>query len=326
MNIVITAPFAPEQLRLLEQNHAVQYLPQQEGVALRTENALNALLRESAAQVFICESDAVTENVLAGLDQLKLICVCRAGLNNIDIPACTKRRIAVTNTAGRNAGAVADMAVALFVSAARFLSAGERALREGRWDNDLYYRMRGIELADHVAAFIGFGAVPRQLAKRLAAFDMKLIAYDPFVSADEMAALGVRKVDLETAFAEGDFVSNHLPTTPETKGLIGEALIGRMKRTAYFINTARASTVSDAAILDALRHHRIAGGAFDVFNEEPLPLDSPFLALDNVVLTPHLGGASLEVVKNHSRMVYEDVSLFAAGKRPVRLANAEALR
>jgi len=326
MNIVITAPFAPEQLKLLEQNHAVRYLPQQEGVALRTESALNALLKESAAEVFICESDAVTENVLAGLDCLKLICVCRAGLNNIDIPACTKRKIAVTNTAGRNAGAVADMAVALFVSVARFLSAGERALREGRWDNDLYYRMRGIELADHVAAFIGFGAVPRQLAKRLAAFDMKLIAYDPFVSAEEMAALGVRKVDLETAFAEGDFVTNHLPATPETKGLIGEELIGRMKRTAYFINTARASTVSDAAIVDALRNHRIAGGAFDVFNEEPLPPDSPYLALDNVVLTPHLGGASLEVVKNHSRMVCEDVSLFAAGKRPVRLANAEALK
>lgn len=326
MNIVITAPFEPEQLDVLKKSHSVAYLPQQEGVPLRTEKELHALLAESGAEIFICESDKVTQAVLDGLTQLKMICVCRAGLNGIDLAACTRRKIAVTNTAGRNAGAVADMAVAMFISVARYMSVGERALRAGTWDNDLYYRLRGIELGGHVAAFVGFGAVPRALAKRLLAFDMVLIGYDPFVSAEEMAAHGVRKVDLETAFREGDFVSNHLPSTPETKGLIDKKLIGLMKPTAYFINTARAATVSDEDIVSALREHRIAGGAFDVFSTEPLPLDSPYLTLDNVVLTPHLCGASLAVVKNHSRMVAEDVALFSAGKRPVRLVNKEALQ
>lgn len=325
MNLVITAPFEPEQLDILKQNHHVAFLPQQEGIPLRTEAELHALLQETQAEIFICESDKVTQNVLDGLNSLRMICVCRAGLNGIDLAACTKRKIAVTNTAGRNAGAVADMAVAMFISVARFMSAGERALREGTWDNDLYYKMRGIELSEHVAAFIGFGAVPRALAKRLLAFDMELIGYDPFVTAEEMAEHGVRKVDLETAFREGDFVSNHLPSMPETRGLIDQKLIGLMKPTAYFINTARAATVSDEDIVEALREHKIAGGAFDVFNTEPLPLDSPYLALDNVVLTPHLCGASLAVVKNHSRMVSEDIALFCAGKQPVRLVNKEAL-
>lgn len=325
MNIVITAPFEPEQLDTLKKDHSVTFLPQKEGVPLRTETELHKLLLETQAEIFVCESDKVTEQVLDGLTRLKMLCVCRAGLNGVDVAACTKRKIAVTNTAGRNAGAVADMAVAMFVSVARYMSVGERALREGTWDNDLYYRLRGIELSEHVAAFIGFGAVPRALAKRLLAFDMRLIGYDPFVTAEEMAEHGVRKVDLETAFREGDFVSNHLPSMAETKGLIDKKLIGLMKPTAYFVNTARAATVCDEDIISALREHKIAGGAFDVFNTEPLPLDSPFLKLDNVVLTPHLCGASLAVVKNHSRMVAEDIALFAAGKRPVRLANKEVL-
>lgn len=326
MNIVMTAPFAEKQLKLLEKQHTVQYLPQKEGVPLRTEAELNQLLKKSNAEIFVCESDHVTQTVLDGLDNLKMICVCRAGVNKIDVAACTEKKIAVTNAAGRNANAVADMAVAMFVSVARFMSAGERALREGRWDDDTYFKMRGIELAGHTAAFIGFGAVPRRLAKRLRAFDMELIAYDPFVSVEDMAADGVRKVELETAFQDGDFVSNHLPVTPETKGMIDEKLIGLMKPTAYFINTARAETVSDEAILTALKEHRIAGGAFDVFSTEPLPTDSPYLALDNVVLTPHLCGASLQVVDNHSQMIYEDVSSFCSGKRPLRLINPEVFK
>jgi len=326
MNIVITAPFEPEQLELLNRNHQVTYLPQKEGVPLRTEAELHVLLQQRQAEIFVCESDNLTETVLDGLIRLKMVCVCRAGLNGVDVTACTKRKIAVTNTAGRNAGAVADMAVAMFVSVARNMSIGERALREGTWDSDLYYRLRGIELSEHVAAFIGFGAVPRALAKRLLAFDMQLIGYDPFVSAEKMAEHGVRKVELETAFREGDFVSNHLPSMPETKGLIDHKLIGLMKFTAYFINTARSATVCDEDIITALREHKIAGGAFDVFSTEPLPLDSPYLALDNVLLTPHLCGASLAVVKNHSRMVAEDIALFSAGKCPVRLANKEVFK
>ena len=325
MNIVMTAPFAEKQLKLLKKQHTVKYLPQKEGVPLRTETELNQLLKENNADIFVCESDYVTKTVLDGLDNLKMICVCRAGVNKIDVAACTKKKIVITNAAGRNAGAVADMAVAMFVSVARFMSAGERALRNGSWDDDTYFNMRGIELAGHTAAFIGFGAVPRQLAKRLKAFDMELIAYDPFVSAENMATEGVKKVELETAFQEGDFVSNHLPVTPETKGMIAENLIGLMKPTAYFVNTARAATVSDEAIIAALKEHRIAGGAFDVFNTEPLPMDSPYLMLDNVVLTPHLCGASLQVVDNHSRMIYEDVSLFCSGKRLKRLINSEVL-
>lgn len=326
MKIVITAPFSEGVIACLEKKHEVLFCPQSESQCLHTPETLHNFLLTARAEAFICESDVINSIVLEGLDRLKIICVCRAGLNDVDIAACTAKGIAVTNTPGRNAAAVADLAVAMFISVARFMSAGERALREGKWDDGLYFSMRGIELSGRTAAFIGFGAVPRQLVKRLTAFEMDFIAYDPYVSAEDMKEIGVEKVSFEDVFRRGDFVSNHLPLVASTRGLIDKRVIDLMKPTAYFVNTGRAATVNDDDIIEALRQHRIAGGAFDVYSEEPLPLDSPYLELDNVVLLPHLGGASLDVVKNHSKMVAEDIELFCSGQHPVRLVNPMVMK
>lgn len=322
MKIVITAPFAQEQLEELGARHTLCYLPQAEGVPLRGEEELHRLLKEEEAEIFICESDVVTERVLDGLSGLKLICVCRTGLNDIDLNACTNRGIAVVNAPARNAAAVADMVVALFIAMARHLSEGERLLRQGQWSNDLYYRLRGRELRGNTAAFVGFGAIPRELANRLGpGFGMKLIAYDPYVSQEEMEPYGVKKVTLEEVFSQGDFVSVHVPVTEGTKGLVNRELLERMKPDAYFVNAARAAVVRETDVLEVLQQHRIAGAAFDVYEQEPLPLSSPFMELDHVILIPHLGGASLDVVKNHSRMIAGDVARYCGGEKPLHLAN-----
>lgn len=325
MKIVITAPFAQEQVEELRRQHEVWFQPQTEDIPLRTEKQLHQLLWEQEAEVFICESDVVSARVLEGLEKLRLLCVCRAGLNDIDVEACTAQGIAVVNTPGRNAAAVADMVVALFISLSRFLSEGERLLRAGQWDDGLYYRLRGRELYGNTAAFVGFGAIPRELSVRLAGFGMKMIAYDPFVSAEEMEQYHVEKAALEEVFSRGDFVTVHVPVTEATKGLVDKRLLGLMKPDAYFINAARAAIVREADIIGILREHRIAGAAFDVYEQEPLPLDSPFLTLDHVILIPHLGGASLDVVKNHSRMVTADIARYCAGERPVHLVNQTVL-
>lgn len=325
MKIVITAPFAQEQVEELRRQHEVWFQPQTEDIPLRTEKQLHQLLWEQEAEVFICESDVVSARVLEGLEKLRLLCVCRAGLNDIDVEACTAQGIAVVNTPGRNAAAVADMVVALFISLSRFLSEGERLLRAGQWDDGLYYRLRGRELYGNTAAFVGFGAIPRELSVRLAGFGMKMIAYDPFVSAEEMEQYHVEKAALEEVFSRGDFVTVHVPVTKATKGLVDKRLLGLMKPDAYFINAARAAIVREADIIGILQEHRIAGAAFDVYEQEPLPLDSPFLTLDHVILIPHLGGASLDVVKNHSRMVTADIARYCAGERPVHLVNQTVL-
>lgn len=325
MKIVITAPFDSEQVEKLRSQHEVLFLPQDDSTPLRSEEQLHTLLETEDAEIFITESDRVTAGVLEGLKSLKLIGVCRAGLNDIDTSACTARGVALINTPGRNAAAVADVVVALFINLSRFLFAGEKLLRSGQWDEGLYYRLRGHELQGRTAAFIGFGAIPRELVKRLKGFDMRLAAYDPYITGDVMESYGVEKVTLEDAFRRGDYVTVHLPVTDETRHMIGRDLLGLMKPTAYFVNAARAAVTVEEDVLDLLEEHRIAGAAFDVFEQEPLSPDSRFMKLDNTILIPHLGGASLDVVKNHSRMIAGDIERCLKGETPLHLVNPAVL-
>ncbi len=327
MKIYITAPFSDEVIENLQKNHEIVFEPWSEDAELMNEKELNRKLIEAGCDVFICESDIVTEKVLENVQNLKMICVCRAGVNDIDLEACTKKHILVTNTPGRNAEAVAEFTVALMIMSCRFISRGERAIREGRWvDNDtLYFQMRGIELPGRSVSFIGFGEVPKKLSKLLKAFGVKMYAYDPFVAQETADEYEVTMVSLEEAFERGDFVSNHLPVTKETKRLLDKRLFIKMKKEAVFLNTARAATIVEADIVNCLRNSKIAGACFDVFEEEPISMDSPLLALDNVIVTPHLAGASLDVVANHSQMVQKDITLFVNGAKPAHLVNKEVL-
>lgn len=321
MRIYVTAPFDAVLLEKLREKHEVTYNPWSAGSELMSEQALHNALAQSRAEIFVCESDVVTAAVLEGLHDLKMICVCRAGINDIEIPAATERGILVTNTPGRNAEGVAEMDVALMIMCSRFMTQGEYALRHGQWDDDLYFRMRGPELVGKTVGLIGFGNVPRKLAALLASFRVKLIAYDPYVKQETADAYHVQMVDFDTIFKEADIVSNHLPQTPETKGCINAGKFAMMKPTAYFLNTARAEAVDEKALIDVLQNHKIAGAALDVYWQEPLPMDSPLLKLDNLTMMPHLCGASSDVVRNHSEMVTEDIERFAAGKDPIRLVN-----
>ncbi len=326
MRIYITAPFDAAFLEEMRKEHDVTYNPWSDGSRLMSEQELHCALEQAKAEILVCESDVVTERVLEGLHDLKMICVCRAGLNDIDIPAATRRGILVTNTPGRNAEGVAEMAVALMIMCSRFMTQGEYALRHGQWDDGLYFRMRGPELVGKTVGLIGFGNVPRKLAALLSSFRVRLIAYDPYVKQETADAYGVQLVDFDTIFQEADIVSNHLPQTPETKGCINAEKFALMKPTSYFINTARAEAVDEAALIEVLQNHRIAAAALDVYRQEPLPMDSPLLKLDNLTMMPHLCGASSDVVRNHSEMVAEDIDLYAAGKDPVRLVNRSLSR
>lgn len=325
MNIFITAPFDEKLVRELSASHHVIYDPWSEDKDLLSEEELHTRLSENKTEIYICESEVVTEKVLDGLQDLKMICVCRTGVNDIDLAAATKAGVLVTNTPGRNANAVAELTVALLVMVCRYMSIGERSLRAGEWDEGLYFRMRGIELYGHTLGLIGFGAVPRKLVEKLAGFGMYIIAYDPYVSQETADEYGVEMVNIETIFKESDFVSNHLPVTEETRRFVNASRLALMKKSAYFINTARAATIDENAVVEALRTDSIKGAAFDVYNEEPLPTTNPLLSFDNVVLMPHLGGASVDVVANHSRMAVEDIGLFVAGKSPKHVVNRELL-
>jgi D-3-phosphoglycerate dehydrogenase len=324
MNILITAPFDETYLKKVQELGDVKYESWADSFKFWKGEEFQQRLKDDKIGILVTEVDRVTADVLEGLDDLKLICVCRGTPSNVDLEAATENGVLVTNAPGRNAVAVAELAIGLMLSVARYMGPGEKAIREGKWDWGLYFSMSGVELSGRTLGLVGLGAVARETAKRLRGWDMRILAYDPYVTDEVAASVGAELTDLETVMRESDFISIHLPVTEETKGLVSAEMIGMMKPTAFFINTARAATIDEEAVLKALQEKKIAGGGFDVFAKEPLPEDSPFLELDNVVMTPHLGGATDDVATNHSRMAYEDIQSFLKGETPVRAVNPEA--
>jgi phosphoglycerate dehydrogenase-like enzyme len=184
--------------------------------------------------------------------------------------------------------------------------------------------MRGLELAGKVVGIVGFGAIGSEVARRLRAFDMAVLVYDPYLGREEITKAGARQVELHALMKESDFITLHCPVSTETAGLIGAEEISLMKPAAYLINTAGWEIVDEAALFQALAERRIAGAAFDVYQTHPVSPDSQLLRLDNVLLTPHIGGATEGTVTRYSRMMVEDIIRFLDGKRPKNLVNAEA--
>jgi phosphoglycerate dehydrogenase-like enzyme len=286
---------------------------------------LAALLQ--GKQVLVSEIDPVNEALLSACPTLKVAISCRGNPVNLDIPACTKRGVLCLNTPGRNAEAVADLAVLFMLACARHLVPAHNTIKEGGWtrtaQGGLYWRFQGMDMEHAVAGLVGFGAVARATTKRLRSFGTRVLAFDPYVPPEKVREQGVAPADLPTLLREADFVSLHVHVTPETKHMIGAAQLALMKPTAYLINTARSGAVDQDAMVQALKDKRIAGAALDVFDQEPLPLDSPLRTLDNVVMTPHLGGATPGIVAVQSRTVLEQIEAILAGREPPHMLNKE---
>lgn len=266
----------------------------------------------------------VTEEVIKASRHLKVIGCARGGPVNIDVDAATIMGIPVIYTPGRNAEAVADHTLGLILAYARNIVKAHTLLKKGVWSDELYdYRFCGSELNGKTLGLIGIGMVGAGVAKRAKAFGVRVISYDPYVSEEHMRSLGVEKVDLETLLRESDFVSIHARLTPVTRHMIGERELKLMKPTAVLINTARGEIVDERSLIKALEEGWIAGAALDVFESEPIPPDHPLLKFDNVIVTPHIGGASRETVHRAAEILAEDTANILLGRRPRYCVNPE---
>ena len=250
-----------------------------------------------------------TDNVLAGCPSLRLISIWGTGTDNVDLAACGKRGVAVTNTPGVNAHAVAEHTLALMLAVARRIPAMDRDTRAGQWPRGQLFQLEG-----RTVGLVGLGAIGRRVAQLLAPFGTRLLATTYGPDSGRAAAAGARHVPVETLLQEADIVSLHLRLSPETQGYVGRQRLGLMKPTAILINTARGGLVDKAALVDALRAGRIAGAGLDVFHEEPIPSGDPILGLANVVLTPHNGGNTREVIDAGLLRAVENVEHFLAGQ------------
>lgn len=273
--------------------NAVQLLKEEPGWNVVTADQLNGNLAGAlpdADALIVRSAVQVNADVLRNAGKLRVIGRAGVGVDNIDLDAATKAGIAVMNTPGANAVAVAEHTLALMLAMARFIPRADATTRAGKWEKKT---LQGTELRGKTLGIIGLGRIGMEVAKRAKAFEMKIMAHDPFVSAAVARELEIQLADLDQVYAAADYLSFHVGLTPQTAGMINEQTIKKMKKGVRIVNCARGELVDEAALAAALESKHVAGAALDVFTEEP-PKNSPLLGLENVVLTPHIAGSTNE--------------------------------
>ncbi|MCG6917332.1 MAG: phosphoglycerate dehydrogenase [Deltaproteobacteria bacterium] len=241
--------------------------------------------------------------VLKKASRLKVIGRAGIGVDNIDIEAATAKGVLVMNTPGANAVAAAEHAMALMMALARHIPRADESVRSGRWEKKKFV---GTELYNQTLGIIGLGRIGSIVANRSLGMKMRVLAYDPYVSEDAAAKLGVELVSPQKLFRKSDFISIHTPFTKETEGLLNEAAFKTMKRGVRIINCARGGIIDESALYEAIKKKKVAGAALDVFSQEP-PLESPLLTLPQVIATPHLGASSEQAQMNVATAIAEQM-------------------
>jgi D-3-phosphoglycerate dehydrogenase len=274
-----------------------------------------------ATALLVRSATMVDAQAIAAAPNLKIIARAGVGLDNVDIPAATSAGVLVVNAPTSNIVSAAELAVALLLAVARNVVPANLALKSGKWQRS---KFGGVELQDKTVGIIGMGKIGLLVAKRLAGFDMKFVAYDPYVKVAPSGGPVITMVSLDELLAQSDFVTIHIPKTAETVGLINAASLSKMKPTAFVINAARGGVLDEADLFQALQEGTIAGAGLDVYSSEPCT-DSPLFALDNVVATPHLGASTEEAQEKAGIAVAQSVVAAFAGLEVPGAINASEI-
>jgi len=266
----------------------------------------------------------MTKNVIDAGKRLKVISKYGVGVDTIDVAYATKKGIVVCYTPGVNSDAVAEHTIGLLLATLRKIPQSMAHLKEGGWREEKFL---GEELTGATVGIIGFGNIGFRLAKKLSGFEIRTLIYDPYVSKERIENAGGEKVDLSVLLKESDIVSLNLALTPGTLHMIGENELRKMKPTSYLINTARGALIDEKALYRALKEGWIAGAGLDVFEDEPVMLENPLFSLDNIVVTPHLGGSTNKARRRLVIMAVENLVKVLEGGLPERenIVNPEVL-
>lgn len=305
MKILVADPIAEEGLEILR-NYA------QVDIKLKLKpEELKAIIGNYDALIVRSETQVPAEIIEAGRG-LKVIGRAGAGVDNIDVAAATKKGIVVVNAPTANTVSAAEHTIALMLALSRNIPKANSQLKSGRWQKR---ELVGIELRNKTLGIIGLGKVGSEVAKRAQAFEMCVIAHDPFVSTNYARKLKVDLVPLNQLLERSDFITLHVPLTATTKGLIGAEELAKVKPTVRIINCARGGLVDEEALVKAIEDGKIAGAAFDVFSTEPVTDSSRFKS-DKIVVTPHLGASTIEAQANVAKDIAEQVLTVLRGEHP----------
>jgi D-3-phosphoglycerate dehydrogenase len=293
----------------------IELLREHFDVVVDETSPLEPLLADADALI-VRSATKVTSEVLAQAPRLRVVGRAGVGVDNVDVDAATRRGIVVANAPESNVISAAEHTVGLLVALARNIPQAHSAMREGRWERS---KWGGVELADKTLGVLGFGRIGRQVARRAVGLQMKVVAYDPFVSSDRFRELGVERAEFDEVLAQADFVTLHLPLNDETRNSIGAEAFARMRDGVRLVNAARGDLVDEQALIEALESGKVAGAAIDVFVKEPY--DGPLLQAPNVVLTPHLAASTDEAQDRAGVIVAEQVVAALEGRLVTNAVN-----
>jgi len=274
-----------------------------------TSTEVSALL--PGVDGYIAGLDSIDRAALERADRLKVIARYGVGIDNVDLDACKAKGIVVTNTPGANSVSVAELALGLMLALARQIPEAVQNVQQGKWP-----RLSGISLEGKTVGILGLGAIGKQLAKRLSGFDCKIMAYDPFAEAAYATEHGIELGSMDSVVAAADFLSMHLPLTSETKNLVNDGFLAKMKKGSYLINTSRGEAVDETALLCALESGHLRGAGLDAFTIEPPDPANPLLHLPQVIATPHLGAQTDGATSNMGWFAMRDCLAVLRGEEP----------
>jgi glyoxylate reductase len=319
--VLATRPLFDEARRILQESCDVEYWQQPETIP---KEELFRRIKDKEALVCLL-TERITEDLLRVAPKLRIVANVAVGYDNIDVAACTKRGVVVTNTPGVLDETTADFAWALLMAVARRLVEGEHLARSGNWKGWDLDQLVGTDVYGKTLGIVGFGRIGRAMARRAKGFAMKVLYSDAIrANEDVEKELGAEHRELNALLAEADFVSLHVPLLPETRGLFDAPRFYRMKPTAFLINTSRGPVVEEPALVHALESGKIAGAALDVYENEPFIL--PGLKRPNVVLAPHMASASLETRTKMACIAAENIVALFQGQRPPNILNPDAYK
>lgn len=304
----------------------VEYLRKLEGFEVieaygSSPEKLKGLVSDVDA-IIVRSATTITADIIAAAPQLKALGRAGVGVDNIDVTAASDRGIVVMNTPGGNTIATAELAFTHLLCSARPIPQANASMKSGKWDKKSF---EGTELFQKTLGVLGLGRIGAQVAKRAKAFEMKVLAYDPFLTEARAEELGVEKVDLPELFRRVDFITIHMPKTEATTNMINAEAFALMKKGVRIVNCARGGLIKEDDLADALRSGKVAAAGLDVFDEEPLPATSPLREFDRLVMTPHLGASTVEAQENVGQEVAELIGTFLATGEVQNAVNAPSV-
>ena len=321
MKALVLAPFNQQTLEVLSKRISIVYEPWTRTKRIWDPEELGARIKDEDINILVVEVDFIFDEVLRESPPLQLVGLCRNALNHVELDSAVRHGVLVVNTPGRNAQAVAELTIGMMFALSRQFHQAHNYVKNRLWVDpiDPYISLRGTELRGKTLGVVGFGSIGRKVGRLAHSLGLRILANDPFV----IPPAYVQRTTLDSLLTNSDFVSLHIPENPKLEPIINKSSLELMKPTAFLINTSSSSLVEEDALLSALDTNELAGAALDVFQTHPVISTSPLLKRDNILFTPHLGGATEETIDRYSESMARDLRLFLLGQTPQNLVKPD---